>query len=73
MPYITSAERFGIEKGIDLGIIRGERTILYRLLTKKFGPLDAATAEKLESATEADIVRWSENILDATTLAEVFT
>lgn len=68
MPYITSAERFGIEKGI----IRGERTLLYRLLTKKFGPLDAATAEMLESATEADIVRWSENILDATTLAEVF-
>lgn len=68
MPYITSAERFGIEKGI----IRGERTLLYRQLTKKFGPLDAATAETLESATEADIVRWSENILDATTLAEVF-
>ena len=64
MPYITSAERFGI--------IRGERTLLYRQLTKKFGPLDAATAEMLESATEADIVRWSENILDATTIAEVF-
>lgn len=64
MPYITSAERFGI--------IRGERTLLYRILTKKFGPLDAATAEMLEFATEADIVRWSEKILDATTLAEVF-
>jgi hypothetical protein len=72
MPYVTSAERFGIEKGIDIGIVRGERAVLYRQLTKKFGQLDAATIEKLDTATESDIVRWSENILDAITLAAVF-
>lgn len=38
----------------------------------KFGLPVATTVEKLDAAMESDIVRGSENILDATTLAEVF-
>ena len=42
MPYITSVERIGIEKGIQQGIEKrehlGEANALARLITKRFAP-----------------------------------
>lgn len=57
----------------DRGEIKGETTFLRRLLTRKFGTLPDALQQRIQSATPAQLETWSLNILDATTLDEVFT
>jgi predicted transposase YdaD len=72
MPYITSIERIGIEKGRQEGRQEGEATILERLLERRFGPLEAAIRAQLRSAALEQLERWAENVLEAATLEEVF-
>ncbi len=55
MPYITSVERIGIEKGMQQGMRQGmqqgmrqsESALLERQLTRRFGPPSAETLELL--------------------------
>jgi hypothetical protein len=92
MPYITSVERIGIEKGIQQGIQQGieqgieqgmqrgveqgerlgEVNVLSRLLVKRFGSLNVEIEARLKSATLEQLEQWTENILDAATLEDVF-
>lgn len=80
MPYITSVERIGINKGIQQGRaegkiegkLEGEAVLLERLITRKFGPLSDDTQARLKTATLDQIEQWAENILDAETLEDVF-
>jgi hypothetical protein len=80
MPYITSVERIGIEKGLQQGMqqgmqqgkIEGEASILERQLTKRFGPLAEETRSRLASASLDQLDLWADRILDAPTLAAVF-
>lgn len=51
----------------------GKLDILLRLLARRFGPLDAATEQRLQKASADDLERWTDNILDARTLDEVFS
>jgi hypothetical protein len=64
--------REGRREGEGIGKIKGERLLLQRLLTRKFGELDYLTHEKINRSSEADLERWAERIFDAKTLAEVF-
>ncbi len=50
----------------------GEAMLLQRLLTRKFGPLSESVQQRLKAATPAELEAWSLNILDATSLNEVF-
>ncbi len=59
-------------EGRQEGIQEGEATLLQRLLTRKFGPLPEAMQQRITSATTAQLEIWSLNILDATTLDDVF-
>lgn len=73
MPYVTSAERFGIEKGLQQGMQQGEAAVLLRLLERKYGPESAAACRRrLEQADAETLLRWSERILTAETIDEVF-
>ncbi|NMQ29712.1 DUF4351 domain-containing protein [Candidatus Accumulibacter phosphatis] len=80
MPYVTSVERRatergiqqGMQQGIQQGIQQGEEKVLERLLTRRFGPLSEATRQRLRSATLEQLERWTDNILDAATLENVF-
>ncbi|WP_415036058.1 DUF4351 domain-containing protein [Azonexus sp.] len=62
----------GMQLGEQKGVQQGELTVLLRLLTRRFGPLDAATHERLQNAGSAELEQWADNILDARTLDEVF-
>jgi hypothetical protein len=62
----------GIEKGIEKGVEKGQRTTLLRLLTRRFGTLPEPVAERVAGATPADIERWLDRILDATSLDDIF-
>jgi len=68
MPYITSIERMSIEKGRQ----EGERVLLRRLLTQRFGPLPDGVEQQLHAATVPDLERWADRVLDAQHLDEVF-
>jgi len=60
------------QQGFDKGIEKGKRTTLLRLLTRRFGTLPEPVVERLAGATSADIERWLDRILDASSLDEVF-
>jgi hypothetical protein len=47
-------------------------TILQRLLTRRFGPLDADLQQRLQTASTAQLETWAERVLEAQDLAEVF-
>lgn len=63
----------GLQQGRQEGRKEGEQSFLQRLLIRRFGPLDAATQQRLQQASSAELERWADNILDARTLDEVFT
>ena len=88
MRYVTSVERLAIQRGIQLGIQQGEQigeqrgeqrgaqkgeaAVILRQLAKRFGPLNAETLTRLQTATCEQLESWAENLLDAATLDEVF-
>jgi hypothetical protein len=68
MPYITSVERIGIEKGIQQGARQGEAALLER----RFGPLPRWACERIEQAERTLLEEWGLRVLEAGTLEEVF-
>src|SRR6266702_1824267 len=72
MPYITSIERMGIEKGIQQGFQQGEAFVLTRLLTRRFGPLPDWATERLAQASREELEQWAERVLEAQRLEDVF-
>ncbi|HWK55389.1 MAG TPA: DUF4351 domain-containing protein [Hyphomicrobiales bacterium] len=61
-----------VERGIEQGRVAGELAVLTRQLTRRFGPLDEATMQRLQQASSANLECWADSILDARTLEEVF-
>jgi len=61
-----------IEKGLQEGRQEGERVLLRRLLTQRFGPLPDGVEQQLHAATVPDLERWADRVLDAQHLDEVF-
>lgn len=68
MGYVMIAERLGMEKGE----VEGQAKLLLRQIERRFGPADDDTIQRVRSAQAKDLEIWSINILDATTLDEVF-
>ena len=58
----------GSQENLQRQVVKG----MLRLLTRRFGPLDAATERCLQEASSAELERWADNILDAASLDEVF-
>ncbi|MBF0183926.1 MAG: DUF4351 domain-containing protein [Magnetococcales bacterium] len=79
MPYISSVERIGEErgvlKGIEIGEQRGEKKgkadTLTRQLQRRFGDLPPWASQKIADADLATLENWSLRILDAPTLESV--
>ena len=81
--YITTAERIGMEKGYEQGMQQGmqqgiekglayERTLLNRLLTRRFGNLSSDARRKLEQADPDTLLSWGDKVFDAKTIEDVF-
>lgn len=62
----------GIEQGIETGQLRGRRDLVARLLAFKFPDLDDDARARVEAADAAQLDRWAERVLTASTLADVF-
>lgn len=62
----------GIEKGIERGIERGMRQTLARQLRARFGAIDAAAEARIAAASREDLDRWTERVLVASRIDDVF-
>ena len=64
------------DEAIDEGRVEGSliksRFTLAKLIQLRFGPLSPATEARLEAADEATLDRWTERILTAANLDELF-
>ena len=60
------------DEGMRAGRVAGGRTLLERLLRRRFGPLSPAVSDRLHGASAADLEAWAENLLEARTLDDVF-
>ena len=67
MPYVTSVERIGIEKGIE----KGERSFALHLLSHKFGELPDRTITQIDALSTQKIKRLGEALLDFRTIADL--
>ncbi len=76
MAYISTIERFGIQKGIQQGIQQGvqqgEYQFLLHLLKCKFSSVPEKYYQKIISADAETLLKWGEQSLDAKTLSDVF-
>jgi predicted transposase/invertase (TIGR01784 family) len=67
---MTLAQQFKAE-GRAEGRAEGERQLLLRQLALKFGPLPDAVRQRIDAATEDDLLAWSERVLTARALEDV--
>jgi predicted transposase/invertase (TIGR01784 family) len=69
---LQQGKQQGRQEGRQEGRQQGEMALLVRQLTLRFGPLNAETHHRIETATLEQLEQWAENILDAATLEDVF-
>jgi predicted transposase YdaD len=73
---VTAAQRYieqGIEQGIQRGRQQGLQEMLLRLLRQRFGDaVDTHVEQRIAMASADQIETWSDRLLSATTLSEVF-
>lgn len=72
MPYVTSVERLGIQKGLQQGLQQEAAALLRRLLTRRFGALPEWVEARLRAAPTATLESWAERLFDAASLEAVF-
>ena len=80
MRYVTTVERFeiekrfqqGVEQGVEQGLVQGEYRLLKKQLEHRFGTLPAWVSDKLSSAGEQELERWGKAVLNEPTLDAVF-
>ncbi len=74
--YIEEGERRGIQKGEQKGELKGiqmgEAKVLLRLIELKFGAVSEQDRQRIESADAETLLIWSERVLTAESLPEVF-
>lgn len=54
------------------GRVEGRIDVLLRLMALRFGGVDAPATQRVRSASVADLERWTERILTATSLGDLF-
>ncbi|MBF0124272.1 MAG: hypothetical protein HQL60_02910 [Magnetococcales bacterium] len=72
MPYVTSVERFGIEKGLEEGHKEGNAEFLLRQLYRRFQILPGWVEKKVLNAKIELLGGWTDRILDAHSLEDIF-
>jgi hypothetical protein len=72
MTLAEQLEDRGEQRGLAKGRVEGARSVLLKLLALKFTAVNPEFEERIAHAREADLQQWSERILSASSLDEVF-
>ena len=70
--WLLEGKREGKKEGERIGIRKGELAVLRRQLERKFGELSSKALGHLERADVDLLLEWSDRVLTATSLDEVF-
>ena len=62
----------GQHQGIQQGIHQGEAAVITRQLKRRFRQVPASYLTRIEQADAETLLSWSDKILDAKSLEEVF-
>jgi hypothetical protein len=62
----------GLEQGLEQGRKEGAAALLERQLTRRFGPLPQTARKKLAEASTEQLAAWSDALLEAQSLRQVF-
>ncbi len=62
----------GYDEGQTHGYNEGQRGLLLRQLGRRFGLLPAAVVDRVSNASADELVQWSERVLDAESLDDIF-
>ena len=68
---LAEGQAEGQAEGLAQGTLAGQTRLLERLLTARFGPLDAATHARLQHASLSELEQWTDRLLDAPDLHSV--
>jgi hypothetical protein len=63
----------GRQEGLQEGLHEGAAKVLERLLCRRFGALSPTVQKRLAKASPEQLALWSEAVLDAKTLKQVFS
>ena len=69
--WFSEAEARGEARGKAEGIIGGQSKLLRKLIHMRFGQIPPEVENKIASATEVDLERFAENVLEANSAIEV--
>lgn len=70
--WLEQGRAEGREQGREQGRVEGQLTTLTKLLTLKFGDATQRFEARLATATQADLELWTERILRAEAIEDVF-
>ncbi|MEZ4266085.1 MAG: Rpn family recombination-promoting nuclease/putative transposase [Myxococcota bacterium] len=62
----------GRQEGIEIGALAAMRRILLRLIQLRLGPPTREVQDRIAVATEPELARWTERVIDAATIDELF-
>ena len=73
---LVKGKREGLEEGLTIGrnegLEIGQRQVVLRLLSKKFGQVPGAAQLRVQDARPAELDVWVERVLSAATIEQVF-
>ena len=76
MAYVSTIERFGMERGfkqgIEQGMQQGKGGFLMDLLKYKFHNIPENYHQRLSAANSEELLHWGKRVLTAESLEEVF-
>ncbi len=71
MPYVTSWERRGLERGQEIGEEKGQKKMVLQLLKWKFGALETEVAAKIEQLPVSRLNKLAKALLKFTKPADL--
>jgi len=69
---VQLAEQQGEAEGEAEGKAEALRDVLAKLLTLKFGKISEEVRDRIQSANEAEVLRWTEGVLSAPSVDSIF-
>lgn len=72
MGLLQLERKEGIQQGIYQGIQQGEIAVLKRQILRRFGSFPVWASERMKNADTKDLEIWTDRILDAESLEELF-
>jgi hypothetical protein len=69
---LLEGKQVGLLEGKQAGLLEGERLLVTRLLKRRFGELPTSVTTRLANANSKELERWGEQLLNATSLEQIF-